>query len=68
MGYKTKFELLAVAITEYFICEDAKRAWLQDPKQYSPAKRFKEYAQITNSIREKKEEINKILKEFYERD
>lgn len=68
MDYKAKYELLAVAITEYFICEDAKRAWLQDPKQYPPERRFEEYAQITNSIRDKKEEINKILKEFYERD
>ena len=68
MDYKTKCEELAVLITEYFIFEDAKRAWLEDPKQYPPDKRFEEYARITNSIREKKEEIKTFLKEIYERD
>ena len=62
MDYKTKCEELAVLITEYFIFEDAKRAWLQDPKQLSPDKRFEEYARITNAIRETREKMGLAAK------
>lgn len=63
MGYKTKCMQLAVLVAEYLKHEDDKRAWLQDPKQYSPDKRFEEYARITDAIRETREEITKFLNE-----